>query len=164
MTNTTILGLDQASNITGYCLLRDGTPIKYGIIDHSKSKKDTAARIKNMFLDIAAVIDECRPDMLVVEAVQSQASPKTMLMLSQLQGMLIGLAYIKGTPVASYLPTEWRKILGFRQGASVKRPELKQQSIDYVCERFGITDTSEDACEAICLAVAAHQNIIGKGA
>lgn len=117
-----------------------------------------------MFIDITSIIDRYKPDLLVVEAVQSQASPKTMLMLSQLQGMLIGFAYIKNIPVASYLPTEWRKILEFKQGAGVKRPDLKKQSIDYVCEQFGISGISEDECESICIAVAAHKKNKCKGA
>ena len=46
--------------------------------------------------------------------------------------------------------------MNYSQGAKVKRQELKQQSIDYVKNNFGL-DLSEDECEAICINEAAHK-------
>jgi Holliday junction resolvasome RuvABC endonuclease subunit len=108
-----------------------------------------------MFLDLAKCIDEARPDYLSVEAVQQQTNPKAVMILSNLQGGLICHAYERGIPVSSPLPTEWRKILGFRQGPKVKREELKAQSINFVLQHFGIT-ASEDECEAICIGIAEY--------
>lgn len=108
-----------------------------------------------MFLDITHVIDKYNPDVLGVEACQGQTSPKAMLMLSQLQGMCIGKAYLSDIPVVSPMPTEWRKILGFKQGPGVKRAELKKQAVDFVRQKFGLT-LSEDEAEATCLSYAIH--------
>lgn len=113
-----------------------------------------------MFLSIVRIIDLLEPDLLVVEAVQRQSNDKTMMMLSQLQGMLIGYAYIKNISVSSPLPVEWRKVLGFHQGPKVKREELKKQAVEFAKSQFNL-DLTEDEAESACIAFAAYS--INKG-
>lgn len=150
-----ILAFDQSTKMTGWAVLEDGKLLRYGHI--SEADVDSPAeRIRDMFIQIADKIEEDMPDLVVIEAVQHQANAKTMLMLSQLQGMCIGAAYQKDLAVYSPLPVEWRKILNYKQGAHMKRAELKQQSIDYVHTHFDIVAT-EDECEAICIGVAASK-------
>ena len=149
-----ICATDQSSSRSGLAVIVDGVPTYYTAIDHS-SNKDVADRIKHMFLDLSKCIDEANPDYLVVEAVQQQTNPKAVMILSTLQGGLICRAYTCGIPVSSPLPTEWRKILGFRQGPKIKREELKAQAKDFVLQHFSIT-ASEDECEAICIGVAEY--------
>lgn len=152
-----ILSTDQSSNLTGWCLFVDGSPALTGTINHS-GNKNIADRIKSMFLDIAALMDEHKPDIAVVEAVQRQANEKTMMMLSQLQGMALAAAYERGIPVYSPMPVEWRSTLGFHQGPKVKRPELKAQAIAYVKEHYNL-DLSEDEAEATCISTAIYQQL-----
>lgn len=45
-------------------------------------------------------------------------------------------------------------MLGFKQGRQVKRPELKQQAIDYVADHYG-ENVSSDEADAMCIATAA---------
>lgn len=146
------MALDQSSNISGVCVLDDQHITFYGKINLSKNK-DVPNRIKHMFLEIVKLIEKYKPDLLVVEAVQQQNSPKTSMMLSQLQGGLICYAYEHGISVVSPMPVQWRSILEFSQGRSIKREQLKQQSFDYVKSRFGI-ECSEDEAEAIAIACA----------
>ena len=149
-----IASCDQSTNVSGMAVIVDGVPTYYKAIDHS-TNKDVPSRIKCMFLDLAKFIDDARPDYLVVEAVQQQTNPKAVMMLSALQGCLLGKAYTDEIPVSSPLPTEWRKVLGFHQGPKVKREELKTQAKDFVLQHFGIT-ASEDECEAICIGIAEY--------
>ena len=116
--------------------------------------KNTPDRIKVMYLDIISIINRFQPDMVVVEAVQQQASPATSMMLSQLQGMIIGYLYEHNIAVDSPLPTQWRKKLGFQQGQGIKRAELKEQSLTYVKNIYGISTESDDAAEAVCIGAA----------
>ena len=147
-----ILAFDQSTNMSGYAVLEDGAPATNGVLDFS-GNKNTAARIRDMFLSLVALVDLWEPDLLAVEAVQNSGGEKTMLMLSQLQGMLIGYAYEHDIPVVSPMPVEWRKQLGFRQGPKVRREELKEQSIAFIHEYFDM-DLPEDAAEAMCIAFA----------
>lgn len=55
-------------------------------------------------------------------------SPQTMKILAELLGVIIGICRSLDIQHRVYLPTEWRKILGFQQGR-IPRQELKAQAI-----------------------------------
>lgn len=151
-----ILCLDQATRKSGWSLFIDGEYANSGIVDLSKSKLETYERSFEMAKELWAVIKKYKPDNLVIEDVQNQSNTNTVIILSRLQGMLIGYAEAHGVKVNILLPSQWRKALGFVQGPKVKRAELKQQSIDYVKEHYGI-DASEDEMESVAINAAAHK-------
>ena len=151
-----VLAMDQATRCSGYSYFEDGEYIASGVVDLSKSKLDTYERSFEMAKELWAVIKKYRPEFLIIEDVQNQSNTNTVIILSRLQGMLIGYAEAHGVKVNILLPSQWRKILGFTQGPKVKRAELKQQSIDYVKEHYGI-NVSEDEMEAVAINAAAHK-------
>lgn len=102
-----------------------------------------------MYLSIVRLIDENKPDVVVIEDIALQTNAKTLISLANLQGMIIAYCYLNDIIVEIYSPTEWRKTLGFTQGRT-KREDLKAQAINYVLNHFKL-DVSEDAAEAICL-------------
>ena len=144
-----ILSTDQSSKISGWAVLDDGWPVKYGRVDLT-GELNVPERVKHMFLDLVKIIDAADCNSMAVEAVQFQRNLDAYALLANIQGALICYAHLRGIPVSSPLPTEWRKTLGFRQGSKVKREELKAQAIQYVKENFGL-DVSEDEAEAICI-------------
>ena len=101
------------------------------------------------------------PDLVVIEDVALQRSAKTVIQLAQLQGAIIGACDIFGIPYEIIKPTEQRKILNFKQGRQIKRPELKQQAIDYVAEHYGEMVSSDEA-DAICIATAIRMKLENK--
>lgn len=151
-----ILAFDQSTTKSGFCLMEDGVLIRHGSFNHSKETKDVPLRIKNMFFDLVALITECHPDVLVVEAAQVQKNAKAALMSSCLQGMLLGVGYLNNIVVYSPLPSQWRKMLEFQQGRRAERISLKQQAFDYVVLNYGIVSKDEDMVEAICIASAIY--------
>ena len=44
-------------------------------------------------------------------------------------------------------------MLGFKQGSGTKRSDLKQQAIDMIYDRYGISVTNDEA-DAICIGIA----------
>ena len=131
-----IIAFDQALGKTGVCTI-DGDTVYHSLIDLSKIK-DT--------------LERNRPDLVVIEDVALQSSPKTLIQLAQLQGAIMGVCELNNIPYEIIKPSEWRKILGFKQGR-VKRAELKQQAIDYVKTYYG-EDVSSDEADAMCIATA----------
>lgn len=103
---------------------------------------------------IQSRIKNNHPDLVVIEDVALQSSAKTVIQLAQLQGAIIGACEMFNVPYEILRPSEQRKILGFKQGRQVKRPELKQQAIDYVAEHYG-ENVSSDEADAMCIATAA---------
>jgi Holliday junction resolvasome RuvABC endonuclease subunit len=151
-----ILAFDQALIKTGVCTLDDGT-IYHSLIDLSKTKDPTERRaiMRQM---IQSRIKNNNPDLVVIEDVALQASAKTVIQLAQLQGAIIGACELFNIPYEIIKPTEWRKMLDFKQGRQVKRPELKQQAIDYVAEHYG-ENVSSDEADAMCIATAAWMRL-----
>lgn len=151
-----VISFDQSTRVSGWSLFEDGEYVCSGVIDMNKSKLETDKRSFEMAKNIWEIIDQYNPQKVVIENVQQQSSPSTVIVLARLAGMIIGYAEAHNIDVHILLPSQWRKALGYSQGAKVKRQELKQQSIDYVKNNFCL-DLSEDECEAICEGVAAHK-------
>lgn len=151
-----ILAFDQALKKTGVCTLDDSMYF-HSLIDLSKMK-DADERNTTMRQMIQSRIKTNSPDLVVIEDVALQRSPKTLIQLAQLQGAIIGLCDVFNIPYLVLKPTEWRQTLDFKQGRNVKRAELKQQAIDYVSNNFNEVVSSDEA-DAICIAVAAKMRL-----
>ena len=151
-----VMSLDQSTRCSGYAVFEDGEYITSGVVDMNKSKLETDKRSFEMAKEIWKIIKKYSPSHLVIENVQQQSNPSTMIILARLAGMIIGYAEAHNIHVHILLPSQWRKALNYSQGAKVKRQELKQQSIDYVKMNLGL-ELSEDECEAIAEGIAAHK-------
>lgn len=151
-----VMVTDQSTRCTGVSIYEDGKYVCSEMIDMSKSKLGTDERSFTMAKAIWGLIDKYKPSHLVIEDTQQQNNVKTVITLARLQGAILGYAEAHGVKVHILLPSRWRAALSYSQGPKVKRQELKQQSIDYVKEHYGL-DLPEDICESICMGVAAHK-------
>lgn len=151
-----VLVFDQSTRCTGWSCFISGQYIESGIIDMSKSKLETDVRSFEMAKAIWKIIKNYKPDHIVLEETQQQSNVKTVIILSRLQGMILGYAAAHGVKTHIVQPSKWRAVLKFVQGPKVKRAELKQQSIDYVKEHLGV-ELPEDEAEACAMGFAAHK-------
>lgn len=151
-----VLSFDQSTRVSGWAYFEDGQYIESGIVDMNKSKLNTDERSFEMAKELWKVIKKYKPEHLILENVQQQSSVQTVIVLARLAGMIIGYAEAHNVHTHILLPSQWRKALGYSQGAKVKRQELKQQSIDYVKENFNL-ELIEDEAEAVAEGVAAHK-------
>ncbi len=120
--------------------------------------KDIGERNIQMRQMIQSRIKNNHPDLVVIEDVALQASAKTVIQLAQLQGAIVGACDIFNVPYEIIKPSEQRKKLGFKQGRQIKRPELKQQAIDYVKTYYN-EDVSSDEADAMCIATAVKMEL-----
>lgn len=151
-----VMSFDQSTRVSGWSLFENGKYVCSGTIDMNKSKLDTDKRSFEMARRLWKILKEHKPDHLILENVQQQSGVSTVIILARLQGMIIGYAEAHKIKTHILLPTQWRASLNYRQGPKVKRTELKQQSIDYVKEKYGLK-LSEDECESLCINDAAHK-------
>ena len=149
-----LISFDQASITTGYSIFEDGQYVDSGIITKS-NKIPIIDRIPQMAAAICEKIKESKADVVYIEGVQTQSNQKTVVDLARLQGGIMMWCSVKNIQLHILTPTEWRKILNYKMGPKVPRAELKQQSLDYVKEHFGLDNISEDRAEAICIGAAA---------
>ena len=145
-----IVAMDQSTRASGWAYYENGQYITSGMIDMHKSHLETDKRSFEMAKELWKVIKKYQPEVLFIEDVQQQSNAKTMIILARLAGMIIGYAEAHNVEVHIITPSQWRSMLEFKLGSGVKRAELKQQSIDYVKETYGI-DVPEDEAEAIAL-------------
>lgn len=144
------MSIDQATIKTGIAVHCDGKLTMYDLIDLEKEKVDIPERIYVMVDRICKVILKNKPDCVVLEDVAMQSNPATLILLSRLQGAILGCCRVNKIPFDILKPSKWRKALGFEQGKGIKRPELKKQAVRFVKDNYGLK-LSEDVCEAICI-------------
>ena len=151
-----ILAFDQSSTRSGFAVFTDGEYVDSGVIDKHKLT-DADKRVAEMGLAIYKKIKEVSPDTVIIEGVQQQSGVSTVILLARLQGMILGYCAAHKIRTEILLPSQWRAALKYKQGAKVKREELKKQSMDYVKKNFDIDGCTEDQSEAICIGVAASK-------
>lgn len=149
-----MLALDQSTRVSGWAFFEDNQYVESGVVNLSKSELDTYERSFEMAKALWRIIKKYKPDNLIIEETQQQSNVQVVIVLARLQGMLIGYAEAHGVKTHIITPSSWRAALHYRQGKGIKREELKQQSLDYVKNKYGFS-CSEDENEAIAIGDAA---------
>lgn len=153
-----ILAFDQATKVTGFAIIVDGTLVKHGTF-----KANTAFDIVSRMYHIADVVGsmafEESPDIVVLEGVEGVKNERTMIYLANLQGMCLMSARHHGHMAETIDVATWRHTLGFEMGRGVKREDLKRQAITFVAREYGV-DCGDDEAEAICIASAVWKRIL----
>ena len=103
-----------------------------------------------MGISICNTISDNTPSVIIIEEVQQQSNADTLKKLARIQGIAIGFAAAHNIPLHILGPSRWRKALNYTQGRGVERKELKQQSLNFVKENFGV-ELPEDEAEAVCI-------------
>ncbi len=107
-----ILGIDPAAaGATGYAVIDARgsacAAVHYGAIPAArKAAGDVPARLKQIHLCIAELIEEFLPDGLALESIFSALNVKTALRLAEVRGVILLAAAERGLPVHSYSPRE----------------------------------------------------------
>lgn len=144
--------MDQSTKLTGWCIWKNGEYETSGIINY-ENVKDTNIRFDNMCKSIMKLLDDYSPVVVYIEDTALQRNVKTLKELSQLQGIIIGYCKAQNIDIQIITPSKWRKQLGFKQGAGIKRQDLKKQCFDWVKENLSI-EKSEDEVEAVGIGAA----------
>lgn len=146
-----ILAFDQASVKTGAAWFEDTTLLGYITIDLSKVDKEE--RVRLMVLEMYKLIDEHKPDVIIFEDVAMQRNAASLILLTRIQGALLGYCFEHAISAVIYKPSVWRKMLNFVQGSRVKRSTLKNQAISFVKKYYNV-DAKDDVADAICMGCA----------
>lgn len=144
-----LISADSSTKKSGLTLFEDGEYKEHILIDYSK-EKDVETRINKMGKDILSYLIKHKPDIIVCEHPQGSGRNVSMVgKLCEVIGMMRAYAVQKNIEFHELMPSEWRSYLSLPQG-SKKRDELKQLSIDYVQNKYGII-ASDDEADSICI-------------
>ena len=96
------------------------------------------------------LLDTLAPNILYIEETYAAVNPQTTKILTRLQGVVYAWCMNHECEFNTIRPSLWRKHLNFTQGKGIKRNQLKEQSVKYVLDNYGL-DVGDDEADAICI-------------
>lgn len=112
---TRYLGIDPGLNRTGYAILEQsskGPVLCEGGIIHSTQDSNLANRVHEIGSGIREVMEEYRPDIMVIEQVFTTPKfPKSSIIMAHARGAIIYVAHEAGVPVVHYTPTQIKRLI-----------------------------------------------------
>jgi len=168
-----VLGLDESTNINGYCLYEDGI-VEYGKIELKRAclpDDDYIDRIIELIKILGIQIQEFNPDIIGLEEDTLQEDNKgfgkernsygargfnTFKKLTENVGNIKVLSRVNDIRVITAYPSEWRSPYNISQD----RKTAKKQAVDIVNKKFGLDldYKDDDIAEAILIAEFIHDN------
>ncbi len=155
-----ILGVDPGSRITGYgCVDLVGNQlvgVAHGVV--SMGNIAVEDRLLKIYEGLNRVIEQYRPQVLVVEKVFFSKNAVSALKLGQARGAVILTGRIHGLEFFEYNPTEVKKtITGFGQADKKQVSKIVQFIVGQ--QNFKTLDASDALALAICHAYAVRGNV-----
>jgi crossover junction endodeoxyribonuclease RuvC len=113
-----ILGIDPGLQVTGYAIVEVG-PTKpliceAGVIKsaHGRTPTDMAHRLRSVYDSIVEIVDQFRPQVLVVEQLYAHYNhPRTAILMAHARGVIFLAAAQRDLPVISYNATRVKKTI-----------------------------------------------------
>jgi crossover junction endodeoxyribonuclease RuvC len=121
-------------------------------------------RLHTLQQGVAQLLDEFRPDRVVIERVFAQHNVRTVMGTAQASGIVMALAHERGIEVSHRTPSEVKAAVTGYGGA--KKPQVQQM----VKTILGLDDVPKpaDAADALALAITeawrSHAPVSGEGA
>src|SRR5215831_6009795 len=113
-----ILGIDPGLQITGYAVVEVGPhrPIvcEAGVIRSAEGRaiSDMAQRVSNLYDSIVGVLEQFRPQVVVVEQLYAHYQhPRTAILMAHARGVIFLAAAQRQLPVISYNATRIKKTI-----------------------------------------------------
>lgn len=145
-----LVTIDGSTQKSGVAYFVNGKYQTHKLLDYSKDKK-MDSRFESMAKGLWLTLNEFNPDIIYIEETYTARNPQTTKFLTRLQGVVYAWCIKNSCEFHTILPTQWRKVLSFKQSRGTKRDELKKQSIQYIQEKYNLTITDDEA-DALCIA------------
>jgi crossover junction endodeoxyribonuclease RuvC len=154
-----ILGIDPALRVTGYGLIRSEKNnlflIEAGVVVTS-AKKSLPERLNRIYQAVSELIEETKPDVLVVEKLYAHyRHPTTAYLLGEARGVICLLSAQEKIPLFEYAATRIKKAIvgeGLASKYQVQRMVASMLNLNHLPKYTDVTD-------ALALAIA-HSYII----
>lgn len=141
-----VLGIDNATMVTGYSIFEDGKLIHHGIkkVPSSTPQKLRIAYMKQWFISMLTVWDI---DSVGLENVQYQGNAQTLIILSKLLGVLETASLEFNIEPYIVPAATWKSFCNIKGRT---RAQQKSNAQSHVWKKYKIRAT-EDAADAVCL-------------
>lgn len=150
-----ILGIDPGSRHTGFGLIeKNGDRLRS--LDHGRfspsAKLPLPERLHHLSRELAKLVESSRPDAVAIETPFHGINSRSLIVLAQARGALLAAVAAHGLLIREYSPAEIKSAVSGngradkRQVATMVRLILKLEG-----------DASEDACDALAVAICCAQ-------
>lgn len=149
-----VLGIDPGTAITGYGVVarRGGgavSLVECGVI-RTSAGKPLAQRIREIYLEIEALIERHRPFAVSVENVFQGKNVRSALTLGHARGAILLAAALRDIPIAEYSPGEIKKaVVGTGQATKDQVGFMVQQQLR-LKEAPSPADAADGVAAALC--------------
>jgi len=156
-----ILGIDPGTATTGYGVIQDKKTegkkrsfqcISCGIIK-TKPTQTIPARLLIIHKELGKIIDQYHPEILVMERLFMFRNFKTVIGVSQAQGIILLTAIKKKVPVYQFTPLQVKMTVTGYGRAEKKEVEEKVKKI---LKKKILPSKSDDAIDALAIALTYH--------
>lgn len=149
-----VLGIDPGLVITGYGVLerneRGIVLIEGGTIDSGNIHDPLPERLRRLYTEVSALIEEQRPEVMALEQLYSHYEhPRTAILMGHARGVIVLAAGMHDIPLFHYAPTQVKSALTGNGRAS------KEQMQQMVRRTFGLLETPRppDVADAVAIAL-----------
>jgi len=155
MKSSRILGIDPGTNLLGFAVIEvEGEHIEVleiGVL-HLKDKEEHTEKLKEIFLEIQAIIERYLPGELAIEAPFFGKNVQSMLKLGRAQGVAMAAGMTMGLKITEYSPKKVKQSVTGNGNAS------KEQVADMLCRMLPIQAGKFplDATDALSVALCHH--------
>ena len=149
-----IFGIDSSTTSTGWGVIDTKFENELRLVDYGSIKQpkvETIDRIIYISRELKRILQDFKPELIVIEEMNVTRNMKTIRALS---GLLTEIEVMLRNRQALYVkmtPSEWRKKVGIK--CKNDREMLKKASIEYVRANYK-ENVSDDEADAICIAEA----------
>jgi crossover junction endodeoxyribonuclease RuvC len=146
-----VLGIDPGLSRCGYGAVSDeGGRLRAVAVGHLSTPPDALLerRLGTLLDDLESLLDELRPEALVVERVLFQVNARTAMSVGQASGLALASAARRGIPVAQYSPNEVKQAVAGYGSASKEQVQRMVQTL------LGLDEVPRPADRADALALA----------
>lgn len=148
-----LLALDCSTKATGVAIFKDKELMGSSVI--TASSNDLYKRIHKMVDNILALVEQLGVEKIVMEEVipDHTKNTNTFKALMYLQALIHIEMHDKFPKVEIELmyPSSWRSVCGIKNGRGVRREQEKAEDIKFANKTYGLTITSDDQADAICI-------------
>ena len=156
-----VLGIDPGLRLTGYgCVelrpnVQEPALVEAGVL-RLKAKAPMAFRLGQLYDDLTALLDELRPNIMVVEQLFSHyRHVRTAILMGHARGVVLLAGESRGVTIDELLPTEVKKAIAGNGHAT--KAQI-QQAIMSQC-RLAEPPSPPDVADAIAIALCAARRI-----
>lgn len=157
-----ILGIDPGTQITGIGLIdvnEQGEPglCYYGCI-HTNRKQTLPLRLKQIYNDLAEIIEKYQPDHIALEDIFYSDNIKTAIVMGHARGVSLLAPVHRGIEPAEYSPREVKLAVVGRGNASKSQVQFMVRSI----LKINDLDLPLDAADALAVALCHFHRVQNK--